>query len=1233
VKVKPFDAEHQPLNGFQVIEASAGCGKTYALSTLFVRLLTEVGIKAEEILVVTFTDAAAGELKTRIRQRIQDSLNRATDTDTDTESPGPSYRQKLREALLQMDNAPISTIHGFCKQTLTYQAFESGMPFRSVLEADTKAVFDEIACDFYVKNTAFRPGLFVEYLDLCKFGPNDLASLLRTVSGRRDLVILPDIEPVLDPSDEYSEAFFSAKKILASDREGLEAALSASPIDKRSYRRDRVSSWLDRLERILSFAHPTLSLINDDLKRFTSSAIGEKVRSGDPPRHDFIDVADLLVRTEVGFDKMLIQFKRIFVDESLLILARIKKERSIHTFDDLLQTLHAALEGPSAESLKSALRDRFKAVLIDEFQDTDSIQFDIFNRAFGGTDMPFFVIGDPKQSIYRFRGGDIFTYFRASRAACERRFGLTINWRSDPSIIKAVNTLFSSTTNPFLADEIPFSPVSSRPGAKDAFPVNERQGALEIRFVSRADANVQADKLIPQTFADREMLDQITADISSLLGRRDNDGSEIVPTRIAVLVRTNEQAKKVRDALQRRGISSLLLKEESVFETDEATEIRLLLVALQSPFDLTALRTVLSTRLFSLEALEIKSQFEDSNKWERWAFFMSVCRRLFLQSGMFLVLKSILELEIDGVTRGEALLGSAGGERAVTNYRHLCELIERRPKGCLLGEGLNLWFDRQCEHARDGREDEDDTELRIKSDAEGVLVLTMHKSKGLEFDIVFCPYLWHVSADSRRKTCSLFHDPKNERLTLNLSKEPERAHLKQERFEIEAENVRLAYVALTRARQRCIVVTGAFKTLAASPIGRLFHGLTPETPSSKTDEELLDDLKILESDSEGAIRVSSLFSNLFELEKKDPPPIQKKLSSRVFNGRIPMPKVTLSFTGLTSFSLESDDENERADTFVAIENNHQDREVMDASSPDPSNETAKSLLNFDRGAAAGTCLHSIFENLDFEAPDHGVVKKILQKFGYKEEWTSPLITDLLTVLEKPLKSGDVELSLSRISTGKRLNELSFLFPVRRISSLTQPLSYLFEAYCTKAGGAYAEALSRLSAPSLAGYMKGFVDLVFEYRGKYFIVDYKSNFLGNSIKDYHPSALAGAMAEHHYYLQYHLYTAALHRRLGSALKDYSYEEHFGGVFYLFIRGMTGLKEDLFGVFFDRPKQELIEGISRLFMGEEPNIEQSCIKETTDRTGEGASGPQLALPGFSYEESDNLKGPGKKRRPRQ
>jgi exodeoxyribonuclease V beta subunit len=869
------------------------------------------------------------------------------------------------------------------------------------------------------------------------------------------------------------------------------------------------------------------------------------------------------------------------------------EEGNTQSFDDLLQRLDEALAGPGGASLARSIRERFPAALIDEFQDTDPTQYRIFRRAYHETGAKLFLIGDPKQAIYAFRGADVFTYIDAKHDAAQHTHTLETNWRSDPGLLRAVNTLFGRAELPFAFADIPFVTLESAPDAADALA---HEGAplapFQILFF-RGDPEDRGKggKRINKGPGLPAVCLAIAREIARFLQSGATiDGRRVEPADIAVLCRTNDQARQVQEQLRLCRVPSALQGDASVFDSQEADELDRVLRPLAEPGDFSAFRAALSTSAIGLDAERIYALELDEHEWNEWAERFETWHGIWLRHGFMPAFRRLL----DDCKVPAGLLALIDGERRLTNLLHLGELLHRAAVEQRLGPlALVEWLAlmRRDVPARHGLGSEA-AQIRLESDARAAKLTTIHKSKGLEYPIVYCPFMWDGKGlHEDDKIHVLFHDPDDgNRLKLDLGSVDIQGHVRLREREAFAENLRLLYVALTRAKHRCSVVWGAFNQFEGSALGYLLH--QADRPAGKKDivettvakMKLLDDAGILADldrlarQAAGAVEVTELPTRSeasYADEERDGGALRHREALR----RLEVTSRTSSFSRLVATGTVSQPAEEGAD----YDEVHVVEEVRAAETD------AVALGEFPAGARPGQLLHGIFEHLDFTSADspasHALLSRMLALYGVEESWAEPLHHAIVDVLETPLDEAPEPLRLRSVRLDRRLNELQFLFPVAdSLSPATFRLTSgaLADAFIRHAVSPmpedYPPRIRQLGFTPLAGYLTGFIDMVFEHGGRWYLVDYKSNHLGSRADDYAAARLSEEMAAHHYFLQYHLYVVALHRYLTLRLPGYDYERHFGGVYYLFLRGMSARHLFRCGVFYDRPPRALVEALS-------------------------------------------------------
>ncbi len=1201
---EPFDILHSPLDGTNLIEASAGTGKTYTLTALFIRLVVQKGLPVDRILTVTFTEAATNELKERVRgglrgamdafsgKPVKDPFLHALALHTDRkERAGRLVGQALRD----FDRAAVFTIHGFCMRVLSEHAFESGAPFDTGLLSDVRALQREVVQDFWRREVSAASPLFAMYALARGITPDALLSLTGIATGFLEPRIVPQalVPETAHEERSYFEAFDRAARVWPEARDEVSRILMEDKALKRNkYRPDSVEGLIRSMDAHMVPRRPD-SLLFQGFEKFAASAVAEGTKSKhSPPEHPFFDLCESLLQCRdslhQAFDQRILGLKvRLFTELDKGLRAG-KSARNVRSFDDLLRDVLEALRGTRGALLAAGLRSRYGAALIDEFQDTDPVQYGIFNRLFGGGVCPLFLIGDPKQAIYRFRGADVFAYMEAAREA-DRRYTLPDNYRSEPGLIKAVNTFFVGHQNPFALEEIPYHPVEPAQGDREV-PALRLNGRSEPPFriwIARAsDAGESQDKITKG--AGRDLIPDTVASEAARLVTAGRSGEALIgetPLQegdIAVLLRTNAEAAIMQQAMTRRGIASVLYTASSLFETGEAEEMGRILNAMAAPEQEGLLRAALATVALGSDGPGLEAISLDESLKEALLVRFRAYHEAWSERGFFQAFRELLRRE----SVLQRLLRLNDGERRATNLLHLSEVLHQAEteRGFKM-EGLIKWLLEQRDPLTRGTEEHP---LRLESDRNVVKLVTIHKSKGLEYPVVFCPFMWEGAGVRDPKGPVSFHDRDDgARLTIDLGSPPEERELHISLAEQEnlSENLRILYVAFTRARNLCYTIWGRFNKADTSAPAYLFHtrrpepGKTPVQACASRFAELdasgmLEDLEALEEASNGSIDLASLPEGTLSLPPLRPE-VLPSLSARSFTAGIDRSWGIASFSSLTSnrrHAMETPDYDFEPDPLPGAD--------YEAAEHPPGEGRPAGLFGFPAGTRSGTCLHSILESLDFMDPDPSALSATIQaglsNYGFDPAWEETVRRMFSDVVSTPLDPEHEGLRLDRVSTKDRLNELSFFFPLNRLTP-----ALLQEALAPHAGRALPEPLperiGRLSFSPVNGFMRGFVDLVFRFEDRWYIVDWKSNDLGPSMDDYSRERIESAMVDGLYSLQYLLYTLALDQYLSLRIKGYEYKSHFGGVYYVFLRGVDPAAGPGSGVFGTLPPEPLIRNL--------------------------------------------------------
>ncbi|MEJ6476443.1 exodeoxyribonuclease V subunit beta [Pseudoalteromonas piscicida] len=1164
------------LSGQNLIEASAGTGKTYTITGLYLRYLLGLRtpgeqtepLSVEQILVVTFTEAATQEIKDRVRKRIiqaRDVLLGETINDDLITAILEQIEDKKRAfdlldaAAKSMDEAAIFTIHGFCQRMLKQHAFESKVAFNLEFILDESELIDAAMADHWRR--------FVYPLDEEKTQavveqfatPYALAKQVRPLLSKENADIQPAmlLEAVFAAREKYQTlALWLKAEIVKADYLNVlrSAGLAGNRTPGHKKNLQALENYVNSEQWWFEFGTSNYSFglwgseSLADPKHYKKNTV--------PLQHELIRHFDTLAELhQLVASGLRIALVQQAVSEVRSLLQAHKEEYGLISPDDLLKQLHHALLGDSGESLSEKIAQQYPVAMIDEFQDTDPVQYGIFSQIYKREQTALTMIGDPKQAIYGFRGADIFTYIGAKKEiASNNQFTLATNYRSDSDVVAAVNTIFTRHPNSFIYNkDIPFVEVSAKGKAQDArFVIDgDKHSALCFSLLPNDD------EALNKSAAQAGLSQAFAAKVATLIekgqaGLAKIGEQPVVPADICILVRDRIEASVMKRALSQRGIASVYLARDSVFSQPLAIALYQLLEVLHGSYDEAALRGVLAGPLFNLEHQALYDLQFNEQEWQHYLQLFSELTQLWYRSGAMAMLERLLtacELPVIWRQKGIEV------ERWLTDFRHLAELLQHKQLE-LDGSGRVLrWFLSQLNNAQS-----DSSQIRLESDANLVKIVTMHASKGLEYPIVFMPF----ALGYRESNTCIYHQ--GEKLVVDLDADDEaKENAEQERL---AEDIRLLYVALTRAVHYCElglydIQQGRSKKSALHKTALGFALFGAKTFDSA--EEWQSELKQL-CDAHATMTFTLLDQTEYpnQVITDSINEASSQLFAKAFTGSIERHWRTTSFSQLSYHTHHGDK------PAGAVDENH----LLDL--PEQRQESEKSAYTFPKGAKPGSCLHEIFELIDFTAPHlpqgddklslTDAVTKSLDKYGIAEEWQAATKQWIASCLATPLTPHPA-LQLSQLKPEHCIVEMEFYLPLKPLSAvkLNKILSDI------------TGQKSFLNFDDVKGMLKGFIDLIFQWQEQFFVLDYKSNYLGDSPDDYQHDNLDAAMSSHQYHLQYMIYTVALHRLLKQRLPNYQPQQHLGGSYYLFLRALP----DEQGIFFNQLSVEQVLQLDALF----------------------------------------------------
>ncbi|MBH53980.1 MAG: exodeoxyribonuclease V subunit beta [Opitutaceae bacterium] len=1155
-------AESPVRKGVTFLEASAGTGKTYTISRIAVRLIAEEGLPVSKILVVTFTETATKELNGRIRQAIAETLHQLNNPNT-KDPLARTYGKKeteelkliqnrLKLALAYFDEASIFTIHGFCNRVLNDFAFESNQLFEPKLIKEPTPLWTETLQDLWRKNFYQNDSFLAALLTAGRITPYGLIEAYRSFSQFPNIEVLPIVskKKLQDSIQVLRKIWDRLAQFIAKERETLLDLLEQESSFESKFRKE-----MPALRASLKSEWPTVPTTTAVriISRLSLSHLTKKRLKGAKDLKFHAAFHHLGDEWQAAFHEFCHQQRFICLRQARKLLQEKKKQDNLLTFEDLVPRVLNILESGNGNFLQSKIQNSYQAALIDEFQDTDPEQTELFRRLFISPDHFLFLIGDPKQAIYKFRGADIFSYLNARNLA-DRIYTLPTNWRSDPALIDAVNGLFSQFPAAFVFPEIPFLPSESA--------VNEGQFTLKGKRLSHpfqfCFQKSETDKPITNELGKQSIRLAMASEILRLLGGDYQiNGNNVQPADIAILTRTKQEGIDVRDELSLHGLPSVFTTDQTVFESREAHMLSHLLRSLLEPYKAEWTRALYTSEWFGWDASTIFGKNETVDGWEE---IQNKIRKLCDRWNLEGIAQTMADwISWSGVK--QTLLAQPGGERAVTNLLHLVELITQAEEESELSPlSLTQWLDRTI---KDPDRERDDFLSRLESDENAIQIMTIHKSKGLQYPIVFVPFAWSKAVSPLDDV--IYHQSANNyQLVLDRREEIEETDQQQFRKESLSDALRLLYVALTRAKHATYLFWGDFKSLENSSIGYLLgirKEANPNFPQTTTEA-----LELIRKKQLPGIA----FNMVTAMTEDQQPEFNRfekveNLTTKNFHHKPDSGFSISSFSSLATGFKES------------LEESFEEEEE---SKPDlPGEQAMDSIFTLPKGAVTGTLIHNILEKSDFSDPESvkASLKSNIHVSALESKWGPILEEHLITMLDTPLQ-GTSGLKLNKLDNRSCLAETEFHFPTRN-TCLKSILNY-FKSVAGARFGTELPTMEHCKQQRLRGFLRGFIDLLFKWENRYYILDWKSNWLGDSLEEYGQDHLNEAMTHSAYFLQYYLYSLATVRYLHFRDPDFNYDKHFGGVYYIFIRGVHPTRPGS-GVFFDRPEKSAIQTLDNLF----------------------------------------------------
>ena len=1155
------------LKGINLIEASAGTGKTYTIAMLVLRFVVEQNLDIKSILVVTFTKAATEELKDRIRSRLVEARLALNNPDCDHDKSVIEWlaslsidqtiiSERLTHALLDIDQASIFTIHGFCQRVLAEHALESGQLFDSELTGDISSIQQSCCDDFWRKQiyqrTAWEASLLTQHYQT----PDQLLASVDHIPAY--LTVLPEYEELDQKLIELKQLTKEQTLAITSTLSTIQSALDEGKF-KDSFKIQFSSSYQLMLDWLTqkSTVTPDFSIFTQ--QGLTASLNGQKFRKS-KAKPDPADIQKQAYIDSLSIDCSCFELIDSTINGITLILRRSLlhtlqtdisqrlEQLNILSFDDLINRLVDSLQSEKGPSLQQQIQSCYQAALIDEFQDTDKNQWFIFSTLFNSQNHYLYLIGDPKQAIYKFRGADINTYLSAKQSA-QHKFSLGSNWRSHPSLVEGINLLFNSE-NPFHCNDLEFDAVKAA--------LSSEHGSISIGEEKVAPIVLwQLDKSDNEFWTSGKASDEIKSatvnEIINLLSSgfivQGTDKQTIRPKDIAILVRSNPQAKEFQQQLNQAGITAVINSKASVFSSQDALDCYFLLQAVAQPTDNNLFKQALSLDWFNLNGQQLFGALNDEMVMDAWLSRFLDYQQQWKNKGLMAMMQTLLA--------NEKVLSHLSAvplaERRITNLQHCIELVQQAAQEEHLGINKTLdWLKTNITQAIDNENtSSDEQQIRLESDEDAVNIITMHSSKGLEYPIVFCPFLWQ-RGNRLKQEKSIIKCQLNDEMIADLGSDQFEQHRAIALTEELQEDLRVFYVAVTRAKYRCYVNWADVRTKDRANDSAMAYLLNFSMADFASQQSKFQQL-------------ASQHSTVFEHRLLNPdqnnidtwqadislPQLNSKQRKRPLFSHWQMS----SYSALSSLSM------------------HDAAEIPDDKAREEN--TIKPLVSnyaeLPAGPHTGNVIHDLLEHIPFKllADDTDIsVQRDKSCLRYGVKTASPEQIDLLLnhTVSTHLSVSSDSFNLKKIPPQHCLKEMPFYLSMKKLD--VREINRILKD---------SPSYQSLSEKTMRGFLTGFIDLICQHNGMYYLIDYKSN----SLESYDHNSLTAAMKHHNYGLQYWIYSLVLHQYLKNKIADYNYQQHFGGVMYLFVRGMDK-KQKNSAVYQTKPDFLKIKQLADLFL---------------------------------------------------
>ncbi len=1131
------------LQGRHIIEASAGTGKTDNIITLYTRLLLEKKLLPKDILVMTFTKDATQEIISRVETKLREEIAKYTPEKRESEK---EIYQHLKRALLEIDEAAILTIHGFCKKVLSEHAFASGIEMDVSMEVDTSDILQKVVEDYFIKNINKSETNYQYFKEYSVHTPEkflDRNKLLNVVKSGYEILTSKDV--LVDDIYSYKKDIKSS--ISSSLSVEIRKYITQKGFDEAF---ERVLIWLESKD--INIPSDVYLIIKGNLKVVYKNLVSIPLK----------ELIGLINDYNSFMQSQFIQKACYQIRENFI---KAKKQKGVLDFNDLISKLCEAVK--SSPELVQILQKQYPVALIDEFQDTDAEQYQILDTIYPlyRKDLLFLMIGDPKQAIYGFRGGDIFTYLKAKSSCNESNVWIMdTNWRSTREMIKAYNRLFYAKDYEdkdigCIAKDI-FSEGIDYQTVKASYKADEKKrdfgdNLKPINYFYYESSDDDNRKSI-----DKKLSNWTAKEIVRLLNSKKAQEKDI-----AILVESSTQAKAIQKALQTKKLSSVYLSQRSnVYKTKEAKEILQIMHGLEEYENKSLLKKALSTSLLGGSS-DSFIKYLDEDNIDAWDNEIQKAKELRAKWHTLGFMSLIMHL-----IKESFKLRSQDKDRVITNILHLAELIKIAENNYKPNQ-LIKWYREQLES-----DEVAEGELRLESDDNLIQIITIHGSKGLEYPIVFIPFASYVGTKKfQSDNFSKYYDETTKQTVYKIGK---CADVKEKvEQEIVEELQRLFYVAVTRSEQRCYIGVAKYQSKKGSSSKATddsYKSAIAQFVDYQKDNDWQEKIQQITNNLENeSLLINASESSSYRLESDSEESSVECVANDIIiqeDDRWQM----LSFSKLSK----------KKSQYIGLDKEDDELDESEQAAKSSTKDNLEFRFTVKKGADIGNILHNTLEHTDFTTADidddilneQMAISQVVpnEDFDNLKQW-------LIECLKAPIVdiATDNSFALKDIANNKTLKEVEFYFPIDNSSLNRQKIFKLLAEY---RGQSHIDIDTGFE--KVFGMLHGFIDLIFEYNDKFYVADYKSNYIGDKLEDYTQEAMCAKNQESFYDLQYLIYSTALDKYLKQHVANYTFEEHFGGVYYFYLRGL----KNGYGVYIAQPSPDIITKLSNLFIGVVSNV---------------------------------------------